>query len=142
VFGYNLLVLLHALCGQLLKVHPTHKVNKFWKILIWLVEFLVMMSATFCLATAAYTVFNQRNELKAAIYVSAGFLGIFECLFRIVYTAVRKRKMEKIFERMQAALNFSINGLDKKPIARKISRCVNLFGAPKYLIENIVIPLG
>lgn len=101
--------------------------------LIWLVEILVTSSAVFCLITAGYTVFNQRNELKVAIYVAAGFLGIFECLFRVVYTAVRRRKLEDIFERMQVALNFSIKGLDKKPIVRKISRCVNLFGAPKYI---------
>jgi hypothetical protein len=131
VFGYNLLVILHALCGQLLEVHPTHNLNKFWKMLIWLVEFLVTLSAVFCLVTAGYTVLNQRNELKVAIYVAAGFLGIFECLFRILYTAVRRRKLEDIFERIHAALNYSIKGLDKKPIARKISRCVNLFDSPK-----------
>jgi hypothetical protein len=138
MFGYNLLVILHAVCGQLLNVHTTHKVNKCWKMLIWLVEILVTSSAVFCLVTAGFTVFNQRNEIKVAIYVAAGFLGIFECLCRIVYSAARRRKLEDIFEQMQAALNFSIKGLDEKPIARKISRCVNLFDSPKS--EKSMIP--
>jgi hypothetical protein len=121
-FGNKLLVILHALCGQLLEVLPTNNVNKCCRILVALVELLLMIVSIFCLITAGYTVFSQRNEFKFAIFVAAGFLGIFECLFRIVYTSVRRRKIENIFGQMQAALNFSILGVDRKPIKRKISR--------------------
>jgi hypothetical protein len=126
VFGYNLLVILHAVCGQLLEVYPTHKLNKCWKILIWLVEFLLVLSAVFCLSTAGYTIFRQRNEFKYALFVAAGFLGIFECLFRVVYTSMRRRKLENIFERMQTALKYSFVGTEKKPYIRKISGFVNI----------------
>lgn len=119
-------MILHALCGQLLEVHPTYKVNKCWRLLVSLIELLLTLCAVFCLITAGYTIFTQRKEFKFAIFVAAGFLGIFECLFRVVYTSVRRHKIENIFERMQAALNFSILGTDKKPFARKISRFVNI----------------
>jgi hypothetical protein len=127
-------VILHALCGRLLEVHPTNKMNKCWRILVSLIELLLTLSAVICLISAGYTVFSQRNEFKFAIFVAAGFLGVFECLFRIVYTSVRRRKLENIFERMQVTLNYSISGTDKKLFVRKISRCVEK--SPAQLISK------
>lgn len=122
-FGYNLLVILNALCGQLLDVHPANRANKCWRVLVLLIELFMTSLGVFCFATAGYTIFSKRNEFKFAIFVAAGFLGVVECLFRLVYTLVRRRRIENLFERMQVALNYSISGIDKQPFVRKISRC-------------------
>ncbi|CAB3387685.1 Hypothetical predicted protein [Cloeon dipterum] len=126
-FGYKLLSVLMVFCGQHLSIPPMdRKFGMCSRVLFNLHALIIGLVTVYCVVSSylGFSAYLHKN-FGFAVYIAAGFLGCFECLFRIVYTSIRKKKIEFVAARVHIALYHHNLGTDPQPFVTKMSRIIS-----------------
>ncbi|XP_065342615.1 uncharacterized protein LOC135941204 [Cloeon dipterum] len=126
-FGYKLLSVLMVFCGQHLSIPPMdRKFSLCSRVLFSLHALIIGLVTVYCVVSSylGFSAYLHKN-FGFAVYIAAGFLGCLECLFRIVYTSIRKKKIEFVAARVHIALYHHNLGTDPQPFVTKMSRIIS-----------------
>ncbi|CAB3380291.1 Hypothetical predicted protein [Cloeon dipterum] len=142
-FGSKLLFLVHLVCGQYLNLPtPRWRINPALKLIIGFYGAVSFLGVTFFVTVTASTLVKNLQDFENAVMLTAGFFGFLQCFLRIVYTTVRKGKIEEIAEKVHRALNR--HGLQKDSVDfnKKLSRLITvllLFWSSSFAVAVISI---
>ncbi|XP_059489526.1 uncharacterized protein LOC132204781 [Neocloeon triangulifer] len=140
-FGFYFLSLANALCGQNLHIPPKKlKVGIFWTAILAVHSAIIALVVIFYAISTIATFAKHRDDFGQALFTAAGFLGMLECLIRIVYTTVRKKKMESIAKRVYAALNHPGFQAGARKFSTNLSRGITILIT--ILFTSFIISIG
>ncbi|XP_059476879.1 uncharacterized protein LOC132197550 [Neocloeon triangulifer] len=127
--GHFLLYSFHILCGQHLKLPPLiYKFSTTWSVLMAIHSVTITLATVYCTLSGGIALSKHLDNFGHSVYIATGFLGMIECLLRIMYTTIRKRKIESIAAKVHRALHEQeLNEKNSKEFAKRLSRLISIF---------------
>ncbi|XP_059476658.1 uncharacterized protein LOC132197401 [Neocloeon triangulifer] len=126
--GLKLLSILHVFCGQHLKIPPMdRKFGKYSKLAFKIYSFFILICSTYFTTSVGYYWYHQRQNFEQVIFFASGFFGTLHCFLRIVYTTVRKAKIEAISSKIHVMLHHhNLLETDTTKFTQKLSRVIQV----------------
>ncbi|XP_059477516.1 uncharacterized protein LOC132197923 [Neocloeon triangulifer] len=142
-FGHQLLSVMHFIFGQHLQVPPMDRsLGAFWNIIFAFHSFAVFAVAFFCTASSFMAFKRSFSNFGIAMFIGAGFLGSLECLLRIVYTVMRKSKIETIAAKVHFTLYHENLETDPLPFVNRLSRVITVMALTAVIVFIICLTTG
>lgn len=124
-YGFRTIAVLSSVFGQLLNFPPV-QIRRF-SVIYFIVRaytFTVNFFVTVFAIGAACSMFHHLSEFSKAAYFAAGFLGVTECLLRLLFLILKRNKIEKLMIQLQNLIKQSDFRLSQPAILTRISHYV------------------
>ncbi|CAB3380290.1 Hypothetical predicted protein [Cloeon dipterum] len=126
--GPWLLYILHMLCGQHLRLPGAGgEFGGVRRVLMCLHAATISLATVYCTLSGSYALSKHLDNFGHSLYIATGFLGMAECLVRILYTVLRKSTIEHIAGKLHHALHQAQIDPEPEHFVRRTSKVTAVF---------------